>query len=154
MRATETKTIGGHAFTVTQLGATKGVLLLNRLIRIAGPATGKLVEAVDLKGGTRIKLEDVQIDKLFAALSILSERLSDSELQSIMETLLAESTMDGQPLWGAQFDVLLGGQFPTVLKLLAFALSVNYRGFFGSGGLASFAAMAGVAAAKSPSPNT
>src|SRR5262249_40615789 len=87
------------------------------------PALAKLAGVA--KGG----LGDLQVDALGEAVGLLFEKLSDDELESITRELLAAATANGAPLM-PQFDLMLQGRIDTILKLLKFALEVNYGNFF------------------------
>lgn len=128
--------IDGITFTVRPLLATRSLKLLARLNRALGPSLAVLAAAQG----------KVESDSLAEALKLLGEKLTDSELDGIVKEALDGATFamtgpDGQPMIGVlagKLETLLQGRPETLLKLLAFALEVNYKGFFpGLKGLAA-----------------
>ena len=139
--ATQERTIDGLRFSVTQLPAMRSVLMLNRLNRLFGPAflrslAGANIGSV-LSGGGAAALKELLIEGLADSLQALTERLSDKELEDLTRTLLETATVEGRMLM-PEFDLTMQGRVGTVFKLIAFAVEVNYRGFF-SGLLANVA---------------
>src|SRR5258708_2424843 len=128
MQVQQERDIDGFKFTVQQLTAMKSLRMLNRLGRIVGPALGKAGGAA--QGG----FENLNVKDLGDAVGTLFERLSDDELESITRELLSGATVtmsNGQNgLLMPQFDLVLQGRPETILKLLKFALEVNYQNFF------------------------
>jgi hypothetical protein len=56
--------------------------------------------------------------------------LSEDDFEQLHETLLRHSALlKGKPLWD-QMDLILAGRVGTGIKILAFALEVNYGDFF------------------------
>jgi hypothetical protein len=122
--ATQERVIDGMTFRVTQLPAMRGVKMLNRLVRILGPAAGRAFAGADPSAG----LGGLDVGALGGAVAALTERLSDDELESIIRTLLETATVDNTPLLPV-FDLKLQGRMGSLLKLLGFALEVNYSNF-------------------------
>lgn len=92
---------------------------------------------------------------LALALPALVDRLTDKELDEVMQTLLGSAFVDGKELWsgGKAFDVEMAGATASVFKLLAFALEVNYGELF-AGLRASRASATETSSAPSSSPST
>lgn len=137
MRTQESKVIDGMTFTVQQLPAMRALRLLNRLGRFFTPALASLVGG----GG---KLGQADVGALAAAAGGLFDRLSEDELERLTKDLLETATVaiDGKDTGPVmpQFDLLFQGKMGAVLKLLAFALQVNYSDFSDAlGGLAKLA---------------
>lgn len=130
MQKHETREIDGLRFTVQQLPARRGMKLLNHLIRIAGPGLAKAAGA--LKGGDLAKLDLANIDfgALGEALKSIFDGLPDVEFDYVLDEMLAVTLLNEAPLKPV-FDAALQGRIGTVYKLLAFALEVNFRDFFG-----------------------
>lgn len=126
MIETKYKTIddkaAGKAFnySVTQLPAMRGLKMLARLTRTVGPALAKLA---DIEGG------EIGVAALGDAVGALCEKLTDAEIDGITRELLAGSTVDEQPLL-SQFDNHFAGKPELALQVLAFAIEVNFGGFF------------------------
>lgn len=120
----KSRTIDGLEITITQLPYMRAARLLARLGRLAAPAIAR-VEKV-LAGG----LGDINVGAMLDAVSALLLVLSEEDIQELHEILLKDSAeYKGKPLWG-QMDFLLAGQVATGMKILAFALEVNYGDFF------------------------
>ena len=132
--ATQTRTIDGNTFTVSMLLGRASLRMLHRLIRTVGPGLAKAAGGV---AGTSLKLGDLELSSLGDALCLLTDRCNEAEFMAITEELLGSATIDGQPLMGPQFDLLMRGRSLTVLKLLRFAIEVNYGDF--SAALGAFA---------------
>lgn len=110
-----------YTYSVTQLPAMAGLKMLARLSRALGPALAQLSDA-DASG-------EIGAASLGAAVGVLCEKLSDTEIEGISKTLLSGSTVDEQPLL-QQFDAHFAGKPELALQLLGFAVEVNFGGFF------------------------
>jgi len=121
MVETKTRSIDGLNFGVTQLPAMRGLRLFNRLGRVLAPAVARA--AASQTDG------EVQLEGLAGALDLLFAKLSDDELEGITRELLWNATVEGRPLL-QELDATLGGKVGTLLKLVGFAVEVNYGGFF------------------------
>lgn len=124
--ATQTKDIDGLSFSVTKLPPMKSLRMLNRLRRCVGPALGKMLGAVGGKG-----LGDMDVSRIGEALEALN--LPDQELEDITRELLAATfvTVDGKTgQLLPQMDMVLLGKVGTLMKVLGFALVVNYGSFW------------------------
>jgi hypothetical protein len=121
-------------YSVTQLPAFRGLKMLARLTRTVGPALAKLANAE--QGG------EIDLSSLGDAVGALCEKLTDAEIDGITRELLFSSTVDEQPLL-AQFDSHFAGKPELALQVLAFAVEVNFGGFFD-------AARGALAARKTP----
>jgi len=150
MRQSETREIDGMKFTVQQMGGKQAGRLFVRLSSYLFPAISQAAGALDkldLKAG----LSGAEVDVgavgrgLSAAAKTLFERLTEDEyeslLQQLLETALVRSPKGGDvPLWPV-FDDMTAGKVLTQVKLVAFALEVNYRDFLPAlGGLKGLAA--------------
>jgi hypothetical protein len=161
---TQTRSIDGLQFSVTQLPGFKAMTMFHRLVRAIGPAAGALGKEIDLATLGKGKLEDIlgNIDLgqaargMLAAIPKLTESMSPAELEGITRELLESSTVVMEngvqgPLL-PQFDRVMQGRTSTALKLLAFAIGVNYGNFFDAlKGLAA-AASQKLSSEGSPSP--
>lgn len=108
-------------YSVTQLPAFRGLKMLARLTRTVGPALAKLADAE--QGG------EIGVAALGDAVGALCEKLNDAEIEGITRELLAGATVDEQPLL-SQFDMHFAGKPELALQVLAFAVEVNFGGFF------------------------
>lgn len=131
MRETRELEIGGKTYRVTQLPAMRSLKLLNRLGRVLGPALGTLAGAATSSSG----LSGMDVGKLGEAAELLFDKLSEKELEDIVLQLteLVECS-DGEKsfvLTKPHIDTLFQGDVGGLLKLVAFALEVNYGSFLG-----------------------
>lgn len=159
-RKTEQLKLGARTYHVTQLGARAGLRTLNRTakcvfpaLRAAAPHLGQLLGELGstAAGGgnprqvlARVLLgasmEGGAVDGLLAAGERLTASMSDAELDALVDTLLLSgsvqvATAEGstarlETLDAVSFDVLLAGDMAGVLRLLVFALQVNFGSFF------------------------
>lgn len=117
----QTRVINGLEFEVTPLPAFRGLETLPRV-------TGFFRNSI-------LALSGVNRDKTEAIVKALAELASSNpaELMALTKILLENTTVvvDGkrQHLL-AKFDELMIGKHATTLRLLAFALEVNYADFF------------------------
>lgn len=152
----DTKEFSGHSWRVSQLPARRAVAMFTRLGRALGPAAfqalatgGKslashgLDEDVDLVGAV--------LPALSPALATLFDRLKDDELNEIADVLLETALCDGVPVL-KQYDALFQGQVLMLLRVLAFAIEVNYSDFFDAGRAALSQRKAGAETSKAGSP--
>ncbi len=118
------KEIDGYVFRVTQLPAMKSLRMFARLGKLFGPAITKGLAGMDIKD-----LSKLDVGLLGAAFGELFTSVSENDLESLTRDLLAATTIDNVLLLPV-IDLKLQGQPLTILKLLAFALEVNYKSFF------------------------
>ena len=158
---TKEKTIGDHAYQVTQLPASKARKLLTRLFKVAGPSVGKALEGLGktLKQtvaskkegeGLTINLRDLDLSKLSDAVTLLAQNVFEEDFEYVVAALLegerVRVQIDGKwpVLTLESSDMLFAGKLDQMFRLIAFALEVNFAGFFGgSGGIASVLASVG-----------
>jgi hypothetical protein len=127
---TQEKEIGGHTFEVSQLPARKALKTLNRLGKVFGPAIAQALAAFGGNGG-EVDLSRLDVGKLGGAIEALFGNLDDKDLDFFVDTFFESATIDGRPLL-KQLDVALQGKIDTLLKLLVFAVEVNYGNFTGA----------------------
>lgn len=153
MLESQTVEIDGAVYGVQPLPARQSLKFLAHLGRLVGDsATGLLVAAAGSGG----KLASADVGALASVVKPLCDKLTDSELEAVMRTLLATSTRDKKPLWGtngAGVDTAFLGNPGGLFKLLAHALVVNYGELF-AGLLAKGASATETTEAPSSSPPT
>lgn len=130
MRVTQTRQIGEHTYSVSQLPARRALEMFGRLGKSLGPA---LFEAI-ARGGQVDPDADAMdlVAALAPALGSVFSRLPPGELTALADELLEPATCDGAPI-KPQFDLLFQGQILALLRVLAFAVEVNYADFFDAG---------------------
>jgi hypothetical protein len=125
-RRAETQTIDGVQFTVQQLPAMRSMKLMHKLAKALGPAMLKAVGS----GGS---LKELNLGNAGDAAQMLFEKFSADDFEALIRELLETAlvTRGGSqiPLMPV-FDDEMCGKPDTVLKLLRFALSVNYQSFW------------------------
>lgn len=147
MREAKTHTVGDFNYTITQLGAKSGRLVLARVMRAVAGAAGKAASAA---GGDGAEAALVGITKLV-------ESLGDADVEYLCDvfaktTMVARSeTPDKQVLLADQFDDHFAGRYGAMVKWLWAALDTNYASFLGDLGLAG--ALDAAKAAMTPKPS-
>lgn len=140
-RATQSQDIDGTMFAVSQLPAMRSMRLMHRLAKAVGPA---LLKAA---GGKAVSLKELDLSNAGEAAQMLFETFSENDFETLIRELLESATVEHEgrtiPLMPV-FDVVMAGKPGTILKLLKFALEVNYGSFFG-GFLGSVGQLAGKA---------
>jgi hypothetical protein len=152
MIQSETRTIGGDEYEVTQLPSGRGRKLLLRLLRIVGPAIAELVK----DGTSSVKLSDVSADGLAAALQELAARLTEDDFEYAVRELTSGTKVRiaGGPAVKLETvsELHFAGNYGAMLSWLGFALEVNFRSFFGGLGSLVPPGLAEKARSASPSP--
>lgn len=121
---TQTKTIAGHEWAVTQLPAMRALKLEVVVFRAVGPAL-----AAAASGGANLEAA-LQSGALAKATSLLCDRLSPDELESVIRQVFETATRDGKPVMPG-FDETFRGNLTEVLQALGFALEMNFGFDFG-----------------------
>lgn len=129
--------IDGVKYSVTQLTGWKSVKMLPRLGRALGPAFGKLMGGLAQNGEFSLDRKvtfGLVAGSIGPALVDLFERLTENELEGIARVLLETATFTDESGRTAHllpvFDIHFQGKPASVLRLLAFAIEVNYGSFF------------------------
>ena len=120
----ETRTVGQHEYTVTQLGAVKGLECLRRLLKVVGPSLQSLTSLAKGDGAAAFA----------QGLMRLLESLSQEDLTYFCDTFGPTASVklsDGKsPTVKAVFDFHFAGNYLELLEWLAFSVEVNFQGFF------------------------
>jgi hypothetical protein len=127
MLKSETRSIGGNEYTVTQLGAARGREILRRIMKVAGPAmeAAARVVATGESGG--------KATAIVRGLGKVVETLSEEDLSLFCSEFGRASTVrlgGKSPSVGDVFEVHFAGNYLEMCEWLAFCLEVNYRSFF------------------------
>jgi hypothetical protein len=153
MLESETATINGRKYEVTKLPYSAGKALLVRLFKVAGPTLVRVVAGVPSVQDK--ELGDLQVSEIFptmtAAVDQLASDLSEEDLDALVSTFGEYSwIVDGShrhQLTAEYRELHFAGNYLELFQWLAFALRVNYAGFFKGPGLASM-----LARAQTPTP--
>lgn len=123
------KTIDDLSFTLSPMPARRGLKMFTRLARVLGPALGQLGEGFKTGGS----LAAMDIAPLGAALGTAFGALDDTETDAIVNGLLdtCRVEVEGKSIRFLDvMDALIAGRTEVLFKLLAWAVEVNYGGFF------------------------
>lgn len=137
-RRTLSRTIDGIEVTVTQFPVSRSLPLTATLMKVAGPAIGKLAPML---GGGLDGLGKTNVDGLAPALVALADGLSEVEIVKLLADILGGTlvvtTDEGGKLrkhdlsgGSAAIDRAFDGNLMTVFRVAAFALEVNFGSFF------------------------
>lgn len=125
-------TIGEHTFGLNTLPATKALECFGVVLDVIGPGGAHLVDLFNAVAGGKEDLGalDAELDGevLSKAVSALTCKL-DARTINTMKTLLSGLKKDGSPV---MFDLEFSGNFEAFPELIKFALTHNYKSFFGS----------------------
>lgn len=126
-RKAENREIDGEIFTITMLRPRLSLALLTKLFKIIGPPIGKAFPH-------EIKVKEI-LDagiNLGGAISELSNRMSDTELQSIIDILFTQVMHKGMGVLSniTAYDELFSGRMKFLFKVVTIALEVQYADFF------------------------
>lgn len=135
--ATPTKVLGGQTYEVHYLAPEQALVDLAELAKMIAPGAGAAIEVGDVIEGIQDGTDELAKLGLARAAAQLAGGLNTPELLAITRRLAAVTLVDGVKL-DTIFAVHFQGKILTLIKWLAFALSVQYADFFeGSEGLAS-----------------
>jgi hypothetical protein len=128
VRLTEEKLIDGNVYTITMLDGMRGWKVFVRLAKALAAGVGtldgiKLSAIMDLSD-----LWDMDLAPLARALPEALGQLPEDEQEKVIRTLLEPALVDGVPLL-PKFATHFQGRTLTLIKVLGFALSVNYENF-------------------------
>ena len=119
------KEIDGVYYTFYQLPPRKSLKLLIRIFKIIGTPLGNAVDSQDTES---------ILDKNFnlgAVVSSLCDRLDINEVESIIDQLLSQATLDGLGEVSKNFDVIFGGRIAHLFKVVYAGMEAEYSDFFG-----------------------
>jgi hypothetical protein len=150
MRESKTHTIGDFNYTITQLGAKQGRVVLARVMRAVAGAAGDAATSAGTDGA----------EAALVGMAKLVESLSDADVDYFCDTfskttlVARESTPDKQVPLADQFDDHFAGRYGAMIKWLWAALETNYASFLGDLGLdtGALAKAAKAAMSKSSTP--
>lgn len=126
MLKVEEKYINDVKFVTTQLPATRAFTLFTRLVKVAGPVIGAL-------GGVNPETD------MIAAIGPLAEGLKNLNPDEVIDLCLAvlvntEAYVDDRKYLLSSrenFDRVFNGRLRSIFEVLAFAIKVNFKDFFG-----------------------
>lgn len=146
MQDTETRNIDGATYQSTQLSAWASLKLLHRLASLVGQPLIVLIVKGAKAGSVSGALDsDLDEGSLGLAVANMLAQLDDGVLESVTRQILASTSVKQE---GKSVDVLdvfdlhFRGRMFHLMRVIQFALEVNYRDF--TGGLRSIGKRDGV----------
>ena len=124
MRVSSSRAIGDITYTVTQLGAKQGRLVLARIARIVGAAAESATP-----------------------MAAFTQALSDDDFVFLCDTFAAMTTYhtstepSKEPALAPVFDLHFAGKYAEMLQWLWFCVEVNFASFFDESNLRALQAM-------------
>lgn len=141
MRTTETKRIGDHEWTITQLPGPRALELFTKMVQMFGQP---LVMAA--AGG----IENLDSELVYAlAPAIGALRIPPGEMTKLADELLIGALMDGSEYKPSTAALIFRGKVCSWLQVMLFAVQCNY-GDFADG----FAALKGALKTTKPTPES
>ena len=117
--------IQGDEYTFNTFPATKGLAYLTKLLKIVGPAFGKLTAGNEPVAGE----EDVSFSQ---AVEILVENLYKEDVTALVKAMTSGVTKNGMQL---EFDQDFAGNYGVMLQILVAIIKENYSSFFTGNGI-------------------
>jgi hypothetical protein len=142
----ESKTINEIPFKVVPFPAAKALRLQHKLIKIIGPAFGRLIGSLSSENTQvgAVSLGNVRIDgfEVSQALESLFNQLNEDEFMLLVKELFSgvscEVTREGktvlidfQDKFEERFDIVFQRKLFTIYPVIFFVLEVNFPDFFG-----------------------
>lgn len=124
MRQQVTKEIRGNSYVFYQFGATEGLKVWLRILKIIGTPIGALAGKV-VTSGLKTDVGQLGIDK---AVEALCSNLDTEEVIKLIKDILSQVTYEGKRL-NEIFDVHFASNYLLVFDVLYVALEVNYKDF-------------------------
>ncbi len=138
MKSVERTEIDGHTYEVTQYGSRTADKILFRLIKVLGPGVSQI-------GGDKSK-EQSLVDGIGGLLSALNpedlEWLRDQMIACTKVIRITEKGSEAPTPLSAMYDEHFKGRTSARMRLLVFALRVNFADFLDASALRSFVAAA------------
>lgn len=119
--------IDGFKIQISPLPCTKALEVLHRLGQSLSPSVAAMLGL--LQGGQQIDLASVDIAELGGALVAFFRGCSWPDLKYFIDNLLQPALCNDQPLLRTM-DITFQAKTMSLLKVLVFAIEVNYSDFF------------------------
>jgi hypothetical protein len=123
-----TKNIDGLTIVISPLPARQGLRVLHRLGKSISPSVSRMIGLA--RGGMEIDLSELDVVSLSQALSNFFETCSEKDLDYFIDQLLDAAIVNNQRLLDV-VNTVFQAKVLTLLKVLVFAVEVNYQDFFG-----------------------
>jgi hypothetical protein len=128
-RKYEEKTIGEHKWLVQQLPGDSGLEMFAWLVRLFGQPL-----VMTAAGGTSLPEDANVLDPavLFRVATAVGElRIPRGEMTALAKALLVGCQVDGRDYDPRTADIIFQGETLNYIKVLLFAVQVNFRDFLG-----------------------
>jgi len=123
VREPETRDIGGCTYTVTPMPTFEGLRLMQRLVKIVGPAAGAVAKPGD------------GISAIAAAIGELAGRIEGDDLVEVVKALAKHSQVTDESGKTKALvnvaDLHFQGRYDDLFAWVAFALEVNFGPLLG-----------------------
>jgi hypothetical protein len=145
----KTKVIDGVTYKVTPFPAVEALKLKAYLLKLLGPAFGRLIGSVRSKGESALD-GDINGVELAGALEGLMKQLGEDDFIAFIRRMLQGTSCEipddrGKPVmivfasdFDTKLDLVFQGRLFDIYPVIAFVLEVNFPDFFGKmGGIGS-----------------
>ena len=124
------RTINGKRYDIVALAAEPGRRMLIKLFKLIGPT---LSQALRGKSSLKeLRIVDLSGDDLANMVMELSERVSEDDFNTIVETFLGSTQIDGKPV---EPYLAFAADYGSLFKWLGFCVEHNYSSFLGDLGI-------------------
>lgn len=129
-------TAGQTTYDISPFTASRGLSLLQRLLKVIGPAAAAAI-------GSSLESEDgaaeIETAAFGSAVELLMKGLGEEDLAQLVQDLISDCTIKGQPI---AFETQYAGNYGELSRVLLEVLKVNYSSFFAGSDFASLVATA------------
>ena len=119
------KDIDGKEVSVTQFPGTEGLKILTKLSKLVGPVIGG---ALGISGSVA-DVDTSDPDFLPRIVTDLFSSIEEDDTVRLIHRMLRDTRVGGVEIM-SDFDMMIGGNYPFLFKLLGYVLEVNYGNFF------------------------
>ena len=124
MRQELKQNVGGKDYIFYQFGASEGLKVWLRILKVIGTPIGALVGKV-VNTGTKSDIKELGLDR---AVELLCSNLDADDTLQLIKDILNQVTFEGKRV-SEIFDVHFAGSYMQIFNVLYVALEVNYKDF-------------------------
>ena len=125
MRNEIKRTINGKEYLFYQFGASQGLKVWVRLVKLVGNSVGILASDVINKGGLKADVGTLKIDKAIESLCL---SLDEDDTLELVKEIFSQVMYKGQRL-DEVFDAHFQSDYMSIFEIIKIALEVNYKDF-------------------------
>jgi hypothetical protein len=119
-----------RTYAVTQLPARRALKMLHKIGRVLVPTIAQALGSASITDFSSMKkMAGLELGDLGKAAETLFDRMPEADFDALVTELVQGVTLEGKPL-APVFDLHFQGRILDVMKLLRFALKVNFADFF------------------------